>query len=125
MKILRLPFVAAVLVATLAACGTTTAGGTPDPGSADVTVTSVDMAFTPGTVSAAAGQNFTLALVNEDAMPHNVAIYTDSSKSEKLFDGEMVTEGTIVYDIPALEPGEYVFDCSLHPNMTGTLVVGD
>ncbi|HSI99888.1 MAG TPA: cupredoxin domain-containing protein, partial [Patescibacteria group bacterium] len=65
----------------------------------------------------------TIALVNEDAMPHNIAIYADSSKSEKLFEGETVTDGTVVYDLPALDAGEYFFDCSLHPNMTGTLVV--
>jgi plastocyanin len=56
-------------------------------------------------------------------MPHNIAIYTDASKSEKLFEGEMVTNGTVVYDVPALDAGEYFTDCSLHPNMTATLVV--
>lgn len=129
MKTLRLPLLATALMAVLAACGTTSAGGgsdpTGDPADADVTVTSVDMAFDPGTVQAPAGESFTLALVNEDAMPHNVAIYTDSSRSEKLFEGEMVTDGTIVYEVPALEDGEYFFDCSLHPDMTGTLIVGD
>lgn len=125
MKIpMRLPLLAVALAALLAACGTTSAGGgTTDPGDADVTVTSVDMAFTPGSLTAPAGVAFTLALVNEDSMPHNVAIYTDESRSEKLFEGEMVTGDTIVYDIPALDAGEYFFDCSLHPNMTGTLVV--
>jgi plastocyanin len=128
MKTLRLPLLAIALAAVLAACGTTSAGGGTDPGvdpsTADVTVSAVDMAFDPGTVTAPAGGSFTLALVNEDAMPHNVAIYTDSSRSEKVFEGEMVTNGSIVYEIPELEPGEYFFDCSLHPNMTGTLVVG-
>lgn len=127
MKTLRLPLLAVALAAVLAACGTTSAGGGADPGvdpsTADVTVTSVDMAFDPGTVTAPANEAFTLALVNEDGMPHNVAIYTDDSKSEKRFEGEMVTDGTIVYEIPALDPGEYFFDCSLHPNMTGTLIV--
>jgi plastocyanin len=125
MKSLRLPLLAVALAAVLAACGSTTAGEQPEQVEADVTVTSVDMAFDPGTVSAPAGEAFTLALVNRDSMPHNIAIYTDSSRSEKLFEGEMVTNGTLVYDIPALDAGEYFFDCSLHPNMTGTLVVGD
>ncbi len=128
MKTLRLPLLTLALAALLAACGTAGAGGGSDlgadPADADVTVTASDMAFAPGTVTAPQGGSFTLALVNNDAMPHNVAIYTDESRSEKLFEGEMVTDGTIVYDIPALEPGEYFFDCSLHPDMTGTLVVG-
>jgi plastocyanin len=130
MKILRPPLLAVALATVLAACGSMSAGEQP-PGEepqqveADVTVTSVDMAFDPGTVSAPAGEPFTLALVNRDAMPHNIAIYTDSSRSEKLFEGEMVTNGTLVYDIPALDAGEYFFDCSLHPDMTGTLVAGD
>jgi plastocyanin len=125
MKTLRLPLLAAAVAAVLAACGSTTAGEQPEQVEADVTVTSVDMAFDSGTVSAPAGEAFTLALVNRDSMPHNIAIYTDSSRSEKLFEGDMVTNGTLVYDIPTLEAGEYFFDCSLHPNMTGTLVVGD
>jgi plastocyanin len=125
MKILRLPLLAVALAAVLAACGSTNAGEEPSSVEADVTVTSVDMAFDPGTVSVPAGEPFTMALVNRDTMPHNIAIYTDSSRSEKLFEGEMVTNGTLVYDIPALDAGEYFFDCSLHPNMTGTLVAGD
>ena len=125
MKTLRLPLLAVTLAAVLAACGSASADGEgADPAAADVTVTAAEMAFEADTATAQAGEAFTLALVNQDAMPHNVAIYTDSSKSEKLFEGEMVTDGTIVYDIEALEPGEYFFDCSLHPDMTGTLVVG-
>ncbi len=125
MKPIRLSLVTVAMAAVLAACGATSAGGdsSPDPVDADVTVTAADMAFDPGTVTVTAGETFTIALVNEDAMPHNIAIYTDSSKSEKLFEGEMVTDGTVVYELPALDAGEYFFDCSLHPNMTGTLVV--
>lgn len=114
---------AIALVSLLAACGTA-AGGDPgvDPSTADVSVTSVDMAFDASTVTAPAGTAFTLALVNEDSMPHNVAIFTDETKSKKLFEGELVTDGTIVYEIPALDAGEYFFECSLHPDMSGTLV---
>lgn len=126
MKPFRLSLLAVALTATLAACGSTAAdgGSTVDPADADANVTAADMAFAPGTITvASADEAFTLALVNEDSMPHNVAIYTDESKAEKLFEGEMVTDGTIVYEIPALAAGEYFIDCTLHPTMTGTLVI--
>ncbi len=63
-----------------------------------------------------------MQLVNEDAAPHNVAIYTDSSAGESLFVGELVSSATTVYEVPALEPGTYFFRCDLHPEMNGTLV---
>jgi plastocyanin len=124
MKPMRLSLLAVALVAVLTACGSTSADGGPtDPADVDATVTVSNMAFDRATVTVAAGDAIRIALVNEDSMPHNIAIYTDDSKSEKLFEGEMVTADTIVYQIPNLEPGEYFFDCSLHPTMTGTLVV--
>lgn len=125
MKRIPLSLAALATVALLAACGSTPGGAesSADPADADVSVTSVDIAFEETTLTAPAGEAFTLALVNEDAVPHNVAIYTDSSASEEIYIGEYVTDGTIVYDVPALEPGEYFFRCDLHPEMTGTLVV--
>jgi len=124
MKPMRLTLATMALVAVLAACASSPeSSGTVDPADADVTITSVDLEFDQTTVTVAAGEPFTLALVNEDAMPHNVAIYTDSSASDELFVGDVITQDTIVYDVPALEPGEYFFRCDVHPEMTGTLIV--
>jgi len=124
MKPMRITLVGLAMAAILAACGSTSASQpAADPADADVTITSVDVEFEQTTVTVAAGEAFTMALVNEDSMPHNVAIYTDSSASDELFIGEYVTDGVIVYDIPALEPGEYFFRCDLHPDMVGTLIV--
>ena len=125
MKPMRLTLVAVALAAVLAACGTSSADpGTDAPATGDVAVTAAEMAFAPETVTAAsAGEAFTIAFTNEDAMPHNIAIYTDESKSEKLFEGEMVTDGSVVYEIPALEAGEYFFDCSLNTDMVGSIVI--
>ena len=124
MKPMRLTLLGLALVTSLAACGGgSTGGSTTDPDTADVTLTSVDLAFDKTTLTVPAGEAFTLALVNQESMQHNVAIYTDSSASDDLFVGEFIGETTIVYDIPALEPGEYFFRCDLPPDMKGTLIV--
>lgn len=111
------------LVAT--ACSSSSAGTNPsvDPAAADVTLTSRDMAFDEKTITISAGSPWSLQLVNEDAAPHNVAIYSDESAGESLFVGEMISSTTIVYQVPALEAGTYFFRCDLHPEMNGTLVV--
>lgn len=98
-------------------------GGTSGRAAADVTVIGRDMAFTPTTLTVRAGVPFTLHLVNEDAAPHNVAIYVDSSAGEEVFLGDVIGEGEITYAVPALAAGTYFFRCDVHPAMTGTLVV--
>ena len=58
---------------------------------------------------------------DDDAVPHNVAIYADDSAAQSLFVGDLV-EGpaTVTYDVPALDPGVYYFRCDVHPQMNGT-----
>jgi plastocyanin len=123
MKSMRYSLAAVAMVAVLAACSSTPASQPADAADADVTVTAANLEFQETTLTVASGEAFSLELINEDAAQHNVSIYTDSSASESLFVGEYVGEGTIVYDVPALEPGEYFFRCDLHPEMTGTLIV--
>lgn len=122
MKRTRFGIIGAALVAVLAACGT--ASGAPDADvEADVTISSAAMAFDSDTITAPANEAFSVAYANTEAMPHNVAIYTDESATEPLFVGETITSSTTVYEIPALEPGVYFFRCDLHPDMAGTVVV--
>ena len=123
MKPIRTLLLVTGVALVLAACGGATTTPTPEQVDADVTVVSTDMKFDQSTITLTAGEATTMLFVNEDSMPHNVAIYTDSSASEVLFEGDMVTDDTIVYEIPAMEPGEYFFRCDLHPDMTGTIVV--
>jgi plastocyanin len=63
----------------------------------------------------------TLQFVNEDTVEHNVAIYQDDSASEDIFVGQIIPGGQeTAYEIPSHEPGEYYFQCDVHPAMNGT-----
>lgn len=63
-----------------------------------------------------------LQFVNEDTAEHNVAIYEDDSASQEIFKGQIIPGGQeTTYEIPAQEPGEYYFQCDVHPGMNGTV----
>ena len=63
-----------------------------------------------------------LQFVNEDTAEHNVAIYEDDSASKEIFKGEIIPGGQeITYEVPSQEPGEYYFQCDVHPGMNGTV----
>jgi len=68
---------------------------------------------------------FQIAFTNKDAgIPHNVAIHKDSPTGENVFKGEIFNgPDKRIYDVPALDAGNYAFICTVHPNMTGTLTV--
>jgi plastocyanin len=86
------------------------------------TVVAKDMKFTSPTVEVKAGTSFGLHFDNQDAAPHNVAIYTDSGASSPISVGEIVTSGTKDQVVPALKAGTYFFRCDVHHDMTGTIV---
>jgi len=89
-----------------------------------LTITADDLAFDTACLALPAGEAVTIVLVNADSQPHNVTIYTDSSKGTELFAGEIIEGGeTIEYEIPALEAGTFYFDCTVHPAMNGSVVV--
>lgn len=116
------------LVLALAACssgadanGSAAPAGSYPPGTP--TVTAKDIAFTQHQVEAPADKSFTLVFQNVDGAPHNVAIVRDGSSTA--FTGEVITgPREVAYSVPALAPGTYTFRCDIHPNMTGTLIVG-
>lgn len=114
------------LVVLLAACTASTAGPGQPSGvtDADVAITSRDLKFDVAALTVPAGSTFSLRLTNLEAAPHNVAIYRDSSVSNEVFVGEVISNSSIVYQVPGLEPGRYLFRCDVHPDMKGTLVAG-
>jgi plastocyanin len=89
---------------------------------ADVTISAQNIAFDTDTLTVPAGAPFTLLFQNKEPVPHNVAIYTEEGGSS-LFTGDIISAAEIVYEVPALEGGEYFFVCDVHPTqMTGTLI---
>jgi plastocyanin len=119
-----------VVGSVLAACGGGSengggGGGTATVESGAVTVTAEEsLVFDVGTIEATAGEAFTITLVNNDTAPHNITIYTEEG-------GEVIGEvgataeadQTVETEVPALEPGTYYFQCDIHPDMNGTVVV--
>lgn len=98
----------------------------PAASGGSISLTAENVAFDTKTLTATAGQPFTVAFDNKDAgIPHNFAIYTDKSASNNLFRGDTVNgPGTTTYSVPALPAGTYYFQCDVHPSvMNGTFTV--
>jgi plastocyanin len=84
-----------------------------DPGG-KATITITGFAFgQPLTVAPGA----TVEVVNTDAAPHNVTAADGSFETP-----DLNQDDTATFTAPT-EPGRYEFTCTLHPEMTGTLVV--
>jgi len=102
-------------------------GGTgPGGPGGGVTVVAQNIAFDTSTIQLEPVPT-TITFENRDAgVQHDIAIYSDSSLADELFDGELVTgPATVDYAVPALPPGEHYFQCNVHPTMNGSVVVSD
>jgi plastocyanin len=107
----------------------TTNTATTVPGGTAVTINLVaqNMAFDKNSISVSAGANVTINFNNKDTIPHNFALYTNSSATlPAIFVGQTVTGPTTVtytFKAPAT-PGTYFFRCDVHPtSMTGSFIV--
>ena len=72
---------------------------------------------------APAGEPLAVTLKNKDSVNHNFSIYTLDFKSK--FTGDISYGGEMFhYEVPALDPGQYLFQCDIHPrDMSGPLIV--
>jgi plastocyanin len=115
---------------TSAGEATTDGGGGGGGGSAALTVVAKSLSFDKRSLSAAAGSQVTVTIDNQDAgVSHNIAFYkSKASTSQPLAPG---AKGNLLLG-PAKEnvtftaplPGNYYFQCDVHPDqMNGSFVV--
>ena len=74
-----------------------------------------DFAFNPQTLTVRAGEKITW--INRDEEPHTVV------SVEKQFKKSTALDTDQEFTITAGAPGTYTYFCSVHPKMTGTIVV--
>ena len=80
--------------------------------------------FDTDTLEFPAGEETELVFNNADTVEHNVAIY-ESEGGAEIFVGDIIPGGQeTTYSIPAMDEGEYYFQCDVHPAMKGTVTVG-
>jgi cytochrome c oxidase subunit 2 len=102
-------------------------GETPPPAPEECTetvaITANNTQFDIDEFDVPADTPFCIEFENQEAIPHNVAIYDTSG--EALFTGAFLNEpGTITYSVPALPAGDYTFLCDAHPQaMAGDVTV--
>jgi plastocyanin len=87
-----------------------TAGATPKG-----LVTIANFAFTPKAIELSKGDRVTWK--NDDDVPHRI------QSTKAAFAPSPVLDTRASYDVVLNEPGDYDYFCSLHPMMTGKIVV--
>jgi plastocyanin len=81
---------------------------------ADTQVKIDNFTFNPQTITVKAGT--TVVWTNADDIPHTVTSTTQAFKSKALDTDDK-------FSFTFTTPGSYAYFCSLHPHMTGTIVV--
>jgi plastocyanin len=74
-----------------------------------------DFAFNPKTITVKSGEKITW--INRDEEPHTIVSVEKQFKKSSALDTDQT------YTITAGAPGTYSYFCSVHPKMTGTIVV--
>jgi plastocyanin len=74
-----------------------------------------DFAFNPQTITVKSGEKITW--INRDEEPHTIV------SVEKQFKKSTALDTDQEFTVTAGAPGTYTYFCSVHPKMTGTIVV--
>ena len=112
MRIKRGVGVAMLLLVAVVAAAALSATGAARAGNSEVQID--QFAFVPQRVTVKAGT--TVTWINEDDAPHTIA------SSDKLFKSKALDTGD-KFSFTFTTPGTYAYFCSVHPHMTGTVVV--
>jgi plastocyanin len=104
-----------MIVVALLSAGSTGVKANAQQGPAKTVEIKIDnFSFAPGTLTVAAGT--TVTWTNHDDIPHT-AVSTDGVFKSKVMD----TDEKFSYTFTT--PGTFPYFCSIHPKMTGTIVV--
>lgn len=92
-------------------------GECAQPADGVVAITALGLTFDVTCVDAPPDEAVTIEFDNQDAAQHNVAIYpsADEVTNPILQEPPFTGPGQATYDVPALEVGEYYFQCDVHP----------
>lgn len=82
---------------------------------AEVKIIISDFAFSPETLTIKVGD--TVEFLNEDGTPHSGA-----REGKDAFDTEALSQGQSK-KVTFSKPGEYTYNCSIHPSMSGKIIV--
>jgi plastocyanin len=108
------------------------ASGAPAPsaassgatGGAVVQVSALNVNFEQAQVGAPAGVAFVIHFNNKDTgVLHDIAI-VDASGTQVFLGTAITGPAEVDYQVPALPAGTYQFVCTIHPGMSGMLMVG-
>jgi plastocyanin len=110
----KLKMIRTISVAAALACVLATTTLLPAAPVADLQVQIDNFTFAPQRLTVKAGA--TVTWINDDDIPHTIA------SSEKLFKSKAL-DTKDQFSFTFTTPGTYEYFCSLHPHMTGTIVV--
>ena len=107
--------VTAMAAGEAAARASAPAGGTPSAASPAGVVTIANFAFNPKVTTIAKGARITWK--NDDDVPHRI------QSADATFKPSPVLDTRASYGVTFTAPGQHAYFCSLHPTMTGSIIV--
>jgi plastocyanin len=91
--------------------------------SGNVLISASGVKFEQASVDVPAAAAFKIDFDNKDAAtPHNIVIHKGDINGEVVFSGETFSGVAVkTYDVPALDAGGYLFVCTIHKGMEGSM----